>query len=183
MRPYIQLKHLTKRSNGLGLFIEDVPLSKILENGQTPLYVTSLSAVQTRINTYKNTLKNHFQKSNIFYACKANFSRPILEEVFLAQAGIDIVSIGEWKAALAAGFQPQNICFAGVGKKEEEWKTAISNQIGYLNVEHIQELEDILNFISQNKITNPPVISLRLNPCLEIETHPHLKTGALDSKF
>ncbi len=49
----------------------------------------------------------------------------------------------------------------------------------------MQELEDILEFILQNKskLKSIPIISIRLNPCLEIDTHPHLKTGALDSKF
>lgn len=185
MRPYIYLKPLTERMHGLGLFIEEVSLAVILSRAQTPLYVTSLTAVQDRVSTYKNCLKQHFKNSDIFYACKANFSKPILKEVLHAGAGIDIVSIGEWEAALAAGFHPQHICFAGVGKKEEEWKTAILKGIGYLNVEHIQELEDILNFISVQKkeLIKIPVISLRLNPCLEIETHPHLKTGSLDSKF
>src|SRR6185312_14264894 len=96
---------------------------------------------------YQESLSAHFPNSEIFYACKANFSHPILEEVYLANAGIDIVSLGEWNAALNAKFSPQKICFAGVGKKEEEWKTTIENGIGYLNIEHVQELEDILNFI------------------------------------
>ncbi|MES2614225.1 MAG: diaminopimelate decarboxylase [Bdellovibrionota bacterium] len=185
MRPFISLKPLAQRTHGQGLYVENVSLSDILKQGQTPLYVTSLSAVAERIQKYKNTLQSHFKNSNIFYACKANFSQPILKEVLLAGGGIDIVSIGEWKAALCAGYEPKNICFAGVGKKEEEWKHTILNGLGYLNCEHLQELEDILNFILTKKteLKTTPIISLRLNPCLAIETHPHLKTGALDSKF
>lgn len=185
MRPNITLKPMPERFEGQGLFIEQVSLSNILKQAQTPLYVTSLSAVNERVKIYKESLKKHFTNSNIFYACKANFSQPILQEVYYAGAGIDIVSIGEWHAALSAGFVPQNICFAGVGKKESEWQQTILQGIGSINVEHLQELEDILNFILQNKknLKNFPTLSLRLNPCLEIETHPHLKTGALDSKF
>ena len=185
MRPHISLKPLSERINQSGLFIENVPLSQILSHAQTPLYVTSLSAVADRIKSYKEILKSHFQNSNIFYACKANFAQAILKQVRQEGVGVDIVSIGEWKAALNAGFEAKNICFAGVGKKECDWKETIVNGIGYINIEHLQELEDILNFIFQNKNLHKaiPVISLRLNPCLEIETHPHLKTGALDSKF
>lgn len=185
MRPFLELKPFPERQQGNGFFVDGVSLATILENHETPLYVTSLSAVEQRIQIYSQTLKKHFPHSNIFYACKANFAQPILKAVHQAGIGIDIVSIGEWHAAIKAGFSPQQICFAGVGKKEKDWKETISKGIGYLNVEHIEELESILDFLANRKldISKMPIISLRLNPCLEIETHPHLKTGALDSKF
>lgn len=185
MRPYISLKSLPERLNGLGLFVEDVSLSSLLKKVKTPFYVTSLSAIEARIKVYQDSLHKYFKNSKIFYACKAHFSQFILQEVLQAGAGLDIVSIGEWHAALKAGFLPENICFAGVGKKEDEWTTTILAGIGTINIEHLQELEDILNFIliNRQKLKKIPLLSLRLNPCVEITTHPHLKTGALDSKF
>ncbi|WP_161597571.1 diaminopimelate decarboxylase [Fluviispira multicolorata] len=185
MRPFFDLAKLTERKIGHGFLIDNVPLSKILECNHSPVYVTSLNAVAERVNIYQTTLKKYFKNNSIFYAMKANFSNPILKQVQETTAGVDIVSIGEWRAALKAGFSPQKICFAGVGKKEEEWREAIEGGLGYLNVEHLDELKDILNYISDNinKLKFIPVISLRLNPCLEVKTHPHLKTGALDSKF
>jgi diaminopimelate decarboxylase len=185
MRQNMNLLPHNKRLNGKGFYIENVDLNTILQYSQTPVYVTSLSSVFERTKIYKKSLESHFQKSNIFYACKANFSQFILKEVLEAKAGIDIVSIGEWRAARQAGFQPENICFAGVGKKDAEWKETILNGIGFINVEHLEELENILSFIKENKknLSSIPIISLRLNPCLDISTHAHLKTGALDSKF
>ena len=176
---------MPQRENGQGLFLENVPLHQLLQHAQTPFYATSLTAVKERVVLYKKTLHSYFKNSAIFYACKANFAQPILKEVLQAGGSIDIVSIGEWKAVIQAGFSPQNICFAGVGKKEQEWTHALSHGLGFLNCEHIQECEDVLNYIFENKnsLTSIPVISLRLNPCLEIETHPHLITGALNSKF
>jgi len=130
-------------------------------------------------------LSSFFSNSSIFYAMKANFHGAILKEVKEAGAGIDIVSIGEWRAARDAGIFPKNICFSGVGKQEFEWKEAIENELGFLNVEHLQELEDILNFIFLNNSQKikTPLLSLRMNPCIPVNTHSHLKTGDLDSKF
>jgi diaminopimelate decarboxylase len=185
MRPFITLKPLEQRIKGEGLYIDSVPLSDILDLKVSPIYVTSLNSISQRLNYYKSALQKHFTNFEVFYAMKANFSFPILEEIKNSGGGIDIVSIGEWRAALKAGIKPEKICFAGVGKKEEEWKEAIKGGLGYLSVEHLSELNDILFFIYKNKSDEIKslVISLRLNPSVEVETHPHLKTGALNSKF
>jgi len=186
MRPFIALSSLDQRINGRGIVIDSVPLSKILELNYSPIYVTSLNAFRQRIKVYKEELSRYFKNNEIFYAMKANFAYPILAEVKDLNTGIDIVSIGEWKAATQAGISPNKICFAGVGKKQSDWKEAILNGLGFLSVEHLLELEEILYFIMEvkNNLRNKvPIISLRLNPALEIETHPHLKTGSLNSKF
>ncbi len=185
MRPFISLKPIEQRINGEGLWIDAVPLADILALEKTPIYVTSLNAVVQRASLYKQALNQHFQNNEVFYAMKANFAKPIIETIHKEGIGIDIVSIGEWRQALACGVQGNKMCFAGVGKKEKEWKETILGGLGYLSVEHLSELSDILDFLSKQKqqVQNKLVISLRLNPAVEVETHPHLKTGALNSKF
>ena len=185
MRPFICLSPLAQRTKGNGLVIDSVPLAKIFELKKSPVYVTSLNSVSQRVREYKKALNSYFDKNEVFYAMKANFSFPILEEIKQTGAGVDIVSIGEWRAAIRSGISPEKICFAGVGKKEEEWKEAIFGGLGFLSVEHLSELNDILCFISNEKdnLKTHPIISLRLNPDVEVDTHPHLKTGALNSKF
>nr|BFD32393.1 diaminopimelate decarboxylase [Pigmentibacter ruber] len=187
MRPFISLKSIEERINGEGLEIDAVPLAQILALDKTPVYVTSLNAVSQRLNKYKEALSCHFIHNEIFYAMKANFATPILKTVVKEDFGIDIVSIGEWRKAIASGIHPKKICFAGVGKKETEWKEALLGGLGNLSVEHLTELSDILDFLYKEKNLNSfekkVLVSLRLNPAVEVETHPHLKTGALNSKF
>ncbi len=185
MRPFFNLKAVSERTLGHGFFIDSVPLSHILDLSTSPVYVTSLNAIAERISIYKKSLENYFINHSIFYAMKANYAEMILQHIKETGAGVDIVSIGEWRAARHAGFSPQKICFAGVGKKEVEWIEAIEGGIGFINVEHLSELQDILNYLSTHKLklSSLPILSLRLNPCVEVKTHPHLKTGALDSKF
>jgi diaminopimelate decarboxylase len=185
MRPFICLNSIEQRTKGNGLVIDSVPLSKILELNKSPVYVTSLNSISHRVRLYKKALNSFFEKNEVFYAMKANFSFPILEEIKNSGAGIDIVSIGEWREAIRSGVLPEKICFAGVGKKEEEWKETIYGGLGFLSVEHLSELNDILSFLNmeKDKLKSYPIITLRLNPNVEVETHPHLKTGSLNSKF
>lgn len=185
MRPFIFLSPIEERINGEGLVIDSVPLSKIIEINKFPVYVTSLNSISQRIHFYKQELNLFFEKNEIFYAMKANFSSVILNEVVDNGIGVDIVSIGEWEAAVNAGFSSEKICFAGSGKKESEWMKAIRGGLGYLSVEHLSELNDILSFLSQEReyLKIQTKILLRLNPEVEVDTHPHLKTGSLNSKF
>lgn len=177
MRPYFTLE--PQRYTLDSLKCEGIPLSEFLKLAYTPFYLTSLTAIQERVRAYKTALSQQFSRGNIFYAMKANFSEEVLKVVSEAGAGIDIVSIGEWRKAQKAGVKSQSICFAGVGKTKSEIDEALSDKIGIFNVEHASEL----TYLLKNRGTHSPIIALRLNPCVESVTHPHLKTGALDSKF
>lgn len=181
MRPFIDVLPLAQRKNGAGISVDGVTLLELMKLGHSPLYVTALRAIEGRARAYKECLKGHFLNSNIYYAVKANFSYPVLKAVLSQDCGADIVSFGEWKAARKAGFGANKICYAGVGKRPDEWKAAIRDGLGVLNVEHIQELDEVLEFLYE--VPSQTSLALRLNPCVESKTHSHLKTGALDSKF
>lgn len=185
MRPFISLKPIEQRVNGEGFLIDSVPLIEILALDKTPLYVTSLNSILLRAKQYKDALSLHFPNNEIFYAMKANFSKPIIEAINSANIGVDIVSVGEWRHAVRAGTPSKKICFAGVGKKDYEWQETILGGLGYLSVEHLSELNAILDFlvIQKRQKQNSLVISIRINPAVEVDTHPHLRTGALNSKF
>jgi len=121
---------------------------------------------------------------------KANSALPILREVHKAGCGLDIVSIGEFRVARSAGVPAADICFAGVGKTKDEISEALKAGLGVINIEHGQELIYVLETLRELKTTlgpdqgdGPTLVALRLNPCVDSQTHPHLRTGALDSKF
>jgi diaminopimelate decarboxylase len=177
--------------------IEDVTLARMLAAVPTPFYATSLGAVEDRARAYVASLRARFPRGDVHYAVKANFAPAILRAVSAAGAGVDIVSVGEWRAALRAGVAPADVCFAGVGKRPAEWREALAGGIGSFNVEHAQELGALLDDLVDGPVDSHhdgvwgegsygpagPRVSLRLNPCVELDTHPHLRTGALDSKF
>ena len=61
----------------------------------------------------------------ICYALKANSNGAILRLLAKNGCGADIVSGGELFRAMKAGISPDKIVYAGVGKTEEEIRSAL----------------------------------------------------------
>ena len=95
--------------------------------------------------------------------------------------GVDIVSGGELYRALKAGFPPDRIVYAGVGKTDAEIRYALEEGILAFNVESLPELEVINEIAGQMGETAP--VGLRINPDVDAKTHPHISTGLKESKF
>ena len=55
--------------------------------------------------------------------------------------GADIVSIGEYRRAVAAGIAPAKIVFSGVGKTEAEMEEALAGGLSLFNLESVEEAE------------------------------------------
>ncbi|HRP69993.1 MAG TPA: hypothetical protein PLY93_10720, partial [Turneriella sp.] len=95
--------------------------------------------------------------------------------------GADVVSGGELYRALKAGFNPDKIVFAGVGKTEAEIEYGIDKKIRAFHVESIAELKDIERIAEAKNVTAH--IAFRLNPDVEVDTHKHITTGKEENKF
>lgn len=163
------------------LKIDGVSVGRLVGDYGTPLYVTSVAAFEDRIRLARTAMQESFAEHRVYYALKANWGRPLVEAVKRASEGFDIVSAGEWDHLRACGVDPAVVCFAGVGKTREEIAAALSASVGILNIEHLGELQFALAQLERQPSASR--LALRLNPCIEVDTHPHLRTGALDSKF
>ncbi|MCA2959883.1 MAG: hypothetical protein IOD12_06485, partial [Silvanigrellales bacterium] len=183
LRPFLEAPALADRGQPTSFAIEGVTLARLLTAVPTPFYATALSAVEERARAYVAALQRHGGSTHVHYAMKANFAPAVLRAVTRAGAGVDIVSVGEWRKARASGVPASAICFAGVGKRASEWLETLEGGIGAFNVEHADEALALLDTLASRASASVPLVSLRLNPCVELDTHPHLKTGALDSKF
>jgi len=146
---------------------------------KTPFYYYDLDLLRKTLDEVK---KHGLSKGyHVHYAIKANFNFRILELIREAGLGIDCVSGKEIERAVEAGFTPDQIAFAGVGKTDEEIQTGLDNNIFSFNCESIQELE-VLNELAEKagKIAN---VSVRLNPNVEAKTHKYITTGLNENKF
>ena len=103
MRPFFTVAKQEARQHFEGFSIDGVTLKQLTALAPTPFYVTSLSAVSSRAHAYLNTLRSFFARGQVHYAMKANFAPEVLKTIRAAGLGVDIVSIGEWRAARAAG--------------------------------------------------------------------------------
>ncbi|MEP4886347.1 MAG: diaminopimelate decarboxylase, partial [Alphaproteobacteria bacterium] len=96
-------------------------------------------------------------------------------------AGADVVPGGELARALAAGVDPAEIVFSGVGKTGEEMRQAIAAGIGQFNVESIPELER-LSAVADASAASVNV-AVRVNPDVDADTHHKISTGRHHDKF
>jgi diaminopimelate decarboxylase len=115
------------------------------------------------------------------YAVKANDALALLQVVANEGLGADVVSGGELAKCLKAGISPAGIVFSGVGKREDEIRTAVEAGIRSLNVESPEELEEIA--AAARSLGRVAPVSVRLNPDVAGGAHDYLATGGAASKF
>ncbi len=147
---------------------------------RTPFYYYDLSLLRkTLAAVVKEAGKS--ESFRVHYAVKANSNSRILKEIAAAGLGADCVSGGEIRAALDAGFRPEDIVYAGVGKSDWEIRLGLESGIGMFNVESAAELE-VIQAIAASLGKVAPV-SLRVNPNLKAHTHVNITTGLAENKF
>lgn len=147
---------------------------------QTPFYYYDTSLLARTLEAIQAETAGH-DNYHVHYAIKANAHPAILRQIAAAGFGADCVSGGEIKAAMAAGFKPEDIVFAGVGKADWEIRLALEAGIAMLNVESIEELV-VINEIATSLQTRARV-SFRINPDVGAHTHAHITTGSAENKF
>lgn len=117
----------------------------------------------------------------VHYAVKANCNPKVMEVIAAAGLGADCVTGREITAAVKAGFKPDTICYAGVGKTDRELILGMKTGIAYFNSESLEELE-VLEQLAQT-FGYKPNVCLRVNPDIDAHTHEKITTGLEENKF
>lgn len=161
------------------LFAEDVAVSQLAADYQTPLYIYSRATLERHWRAFDDALGEH--PHLICYAVKANSNIGVLSVLAKLGSGFDIVSGGELARVIEAGGDPAKVVFSGVGKKHAEIRYALEQGIMCFNVESEPELQRINDVAAEMGKVAP--ISLRINPDVDAKTHPYISTGLKANKF
>ena len=153
------------------------PIKQMIGSYQKPIWLYRRDIINERISW----IQNWPQLGRLHYAMKANFSLEILNIFKKRNCGIDAVSLGEMKQAIAAGFLPADIILSGVGKTEDELTWAIQHEIYQINIESLSEAKKIIAI--SKRLGKKVSLAIRVNPEVDAETHPGIATALLDSKF
>jgi diaminopimelate decarboxylase len=145
----------------------------------TPLYVYSRHVLTANYQAYDRAFAG--VPHRICYAMKANASQAVLRILAAMGAGADIVSAGELRAALRAGFPPERIVFSGVGKTDEELAFALQSGIGEFNAESEDEIRRLSSLAAARE--RRARVTLRVNPDIDPRSHPYISTGLRENKF
>ncbi len=161
------------------LHAEDVPLAEIAAAVGTPFYVYSTATLLRHFTLFDQALEglDHL----VCYAMKAASNQAILKTLAQAGAGMDVVSIGEYQRAKAAGVPGERIVFSGVGKTAHEIRAALAGGIRQFNVESEPEMA-VLNAVALELGKIAP-ITIRVNPDVDARTHAKIATGKSENKF
>jgi diaminopimelate decarboxylase len=155
------------------------PVQAFIKKSHTkPIYFYNLDDIERRTQALKQAFKNRL---HIHYAMKANDHQQILKVFKSLGCGGDIVSGGELKKALDAQIPASQIVFSGVGKTKAEITAALVVGVGQINIESPEELIRMgeLARAGGYKIS----VAFRLNPDVNPQTHPYIKTGFRENKF
>lgn len=153
---------------------------KIAKKYKTPVYVYDEERIRKNFRDYLLAFRSRYPKTKVYYALKANTNLAILRLLRQEGACADVVSGGELKAALKAGFDGKDIIYSNNAKTIEEINQAIKSG-AILNIDSMDELNRI-HEIAKTKNKKTP-ISFRVNPSIDPKTHPKISTGMKDSKF
>jgi diaminopimelate decarboxylase len=118
---------------------------------------------------------------DVHFALKSNHNPRVLQLYREQGFGIDIVSGGELRYALAQSFRPEQIVFSGVGKSLPELELAIESGVGLINIESEFELHDVVAVA--RRLGKRARVGFRLNPDVDAKTHPYIATGLRAHKF
>lgn len=147
---------------------------------QTPFYLYDSEILQATLDKV-NEESNKYENYCVHYAIKANANPKVLKLICESGLGVDCVSGGEIQAAIDAGFNPDKIVYAGVGKSDWEINLGLDHNIFCFNVESIPELE-IINELAEAK-GKIAKVCFRINPNVGAHTHANITTGLAENKF
>jgi len=161
------------------LFAEGVSIIDIAKAVGTPFYCYSTATLERHYSVFSKAFADI--DAMVCYAMKANSNQAVLKTLGRLGAGVDVVSGGELRRALAAGIPASRIMFSGVGKTAAEMDLALEAGIYCFNVESEPELE-ILNARAV-RLGKKAHVSFRINPDVDARTHAKISTGKKENKF
>ncbi len=171
------MHHFSYQNNTL--HAENVAIQTIAADIQTPFYCYSSATLARHYKVFTEAFQDH--DALVCFAIKSNSNQAVLRLLGDLGAGMDIVSEGELRRALAAKVPGERIVFSGVGKTREEISLALDAGIFCFNVESEPELAAISEVARSKGVTAR--ISIRVNPDVDAKTHAKISTGKSQNKF
>lgn len=161
--------------------IGGIPVRTLVAKYGTPLYVIDEEAVRAQCRAFHRAFAATGVRYDISYASKAMCIQALCRIVAQEQLSLDVVSAGELHTALSAGVDAARIHLHGNNKSEHELYTAVRAGVGYIVVDHFDEIEALERIAASLSCTVH--VMVRLTPGVVPHTHASIATGQDDSKF
>jgi diaminopimelate decarboxylase len=162
------------------LHAEEVDLCDLASAVGTPFYCYSTATLERHYRVFAEAFAAR-PDTLVCYSIKANSNLGVLKTLARLGAGMDVVSEGELRRALAVGVPGERIAFSGVGKTKEEMALALKAGIFAFNVESEPELRALSEVADAQDQTART--AFRVNPDVDAQTHQKISTGKAENKF
>jgi diaminopimelate decarboxylase len=162
------------------LHAEEVDLCDLAAAVGTPFYCYSTATLERHYRVFADAFAGT-PGTLVCYSVKANSNLGVLATLARLGAGMDVVSEGELRRALAVKVPPERIVFSGVGKTRAEMEVALDAGIFAFNVESEPELM-ALSEVAEAR-GRAARIAFRVNPDVDAKTHHKIATGKAENKF
>ncbi|MDD1660612.1 MAG: diaminopimelate decarboxylase, partial [Methanomicrobiales archaeon] len=170
--------HLPVRNGHLHIGAHDTV--ELARRYGTPLYVTDEERIRANYREYRDALRAGYPRVKVLFAAKANGNPAILRALASEGAGADVFSAGELLLALRAGMAPGDLLFNGSSKSPSDLALAVEKGVR-VSVDSLDELRQLDR--AATAAGSEVEIAFRVNPALEVPTHPKIATGIATSKF
>ena len=155
-------------------------LQTLADRYGTPLYVYDAETIRASLREYVDAFFR-YRPVRVAYSVKA--CALIGVGAVIAREGVDasVASLGELEAARRAGFPASRMELHGNAKPDDEVAGALEARIGRFVVDGAHDIERLARLTNSRR--RPQPVWLRVAPGIKVDTHPHLVTGTVDSKF
>ncbi|MCA1687690.1 MAG: type III PLP-dependent enzyme [Actinobacteria bacterium] len=139
-----------------------VPVSRIAREYGTPFYLYHGEMISERVRRVRDALG-----TEVSYSLKANPSLGVCQLIAReGGTGGEVASSGELAVARAAGFEPEDIVFAGPGKTDGELRMVVDEGIFADNVESLGEIDRLAKIAGE--MGRRIGVGLRINPAAQL---------------
>lgn len=153
-----------------------IPIEEIAERYGTPFYLYDAGLITARVRTVRAALG-----TEVSYSVKANPSLAVCQLIAAEDGvGAEVASAGELALAVAAGFDPADILFAGPGKTDNELARLVAAGILADNVESLAEIDRLATVAA--RAGRRQGVGLRLNPEAQL-LGAQMRMGGTASQF
>ena len=155
-------------------------LETLADRFGTPLYVYDAPTIRASLREYVDAFFR-YRPVRVAYSVKA--CALIGVGSIIAREGIDasVASLGELQAARRAGFPVSRMELHGNAKPDDEVAGALAARVGRFVIDGAHDIERLARLTQGRR--RPQPVWLRVAPGITVDTHPHLVTGTIDSKF
>lgn len=144
---------------GADLHAGGLPIRELAARHGTPLFIYDSGVMRASYRALAQALGGF---AHIHYSVKANPAPAVIALFASEGADVEIASIGEYRAARAAGVGPERVLFAGPAKRVAELEAVIAEGIGEIHVESYEEIARVAAI--GDRLGTPVRVSIRVNP-------------------